>query len=197
MGLFDKMRGALDAVTGRAAQVTLEMEPPARLGEEFRVRVTAVSSGAEVKSQGVFIDVVASERVTIKGAAIASTGGNPMGASQAGAGLPPVAIPGPAFGGTDKSGRSAAGLPSGQPAATPADVDVTHVSYQHSFQIAPPFVLAPGETRQIEGTVVLPSGVQPSYLGQHAHHEWHIRGRLEAWGNDPDSGFQSLRVIGS
>lgn|GEM_PF-740929 len=197
MGLLDKMRGAFDAVTGKAAQVTLEFEPPIRVGEEFRVRVVATSSGAEVKSQGVFVDVVASERVAIKGAAIASAGGNPMGASLGGAGLPAVTAPASMSVVADKSGRPAAALPSGQSAATPADVNVSHVTYQQSFQIASPLVLAPGESRQFEGQIVLPTEMQPSYAGQHAHHEWLIRGRLEAWGNDPDSGFQPLRVIGS
>jgi hypothetical protein len=55
-------------------------------------------------------------------------------------------------------------------------------------------VLSAGESRQFEGTIRLPQGIQPSNAGRHAQHSWSIRGRLEAWGNDPDSGYQLLRV---
>ena len=63
-----------------------------------------------------------------------------------------------------------------------------------AFQIAPAFVLAANETRQFEGTFEIPPNVQPTFTGVHASHHWEIRGRIEAFGNDPDSGYQPLRV---
>jgi hypothetical protein len=82
----------------------------------------------------------------------------------------------------------------GQPNQAAKDIEVNHVTCSQSFQIAPALSLAAGESRQFEGTIRVPQGIQPTYVGRHAQHTWHIRGRLEAWGNDPDSGYQPLRV---
>jgi sporulation-control protein spo0M len=68
--------------------------------------------------------------------------------------------------------------------------------HQHTVKqavpIGPAFVLQPNETKVIEATIQLPMG-QPSYSGQ-LKHEWKVRGRLDAFGNDPDSGFQVIEV---
>ena len=61
-----------------------------------------------------------------------------------------------------------------------------------SIPIGPAFVLQPGETKVIEATIQIPPG-QPTYNGN-VRHEWKIRGRLDAFGNDPDSGFQLIEV---
>jgi sporulation-control protein spo0M len=63
---------------------------------------------------------------------------------------------------------------------------------KQAVPVGPAFVLQPNETKVIEATVQLPMG-QPSYSGQ-LRHEWKIRGRLDAFGNDPDSGFQVIEV---
>ena len=63
---------------------------------------------------------------------------------------------------------------------------------RQSIPIGPAMVLQPNETKVFEMTIQIPMG-QPSYSGT-VSHEWHIRGRLEAFGNDPDSGFQVLQV---
>ena len=57
----------------------------------------------------------------------------------------------------------------------------------------PTFVLQPNERKEFEADITLPHG-QPSYHGRAVHHEWQIRGRLEAFGNDPDSGFKTFEV---
>lgn len=67
-------------------------------------------------------------------------------------------------------------------------------THEQSYPIAPAFALAPGETKVFETTVQVPGGAQPSYAGPGGRHEWKIRGRLQTFGNDPDSGFQPLRV---
>ncbi|MEM4264614.1 MAG: hypothetical protein QW505_02375 [Thermoplasmata archaeon] len=63
---------------------------------------------------------------------------------------------------------------------------------RQSIPVGPAFVLQPGETKVFEANIQIPSG-QPSYHGI-VRHEWKIRGRLDAFGNDPDSGFQVIEV---
>jgi hypothetical protein len=66
MGFFDKMKGAMNFVTGNAARVTLEWQPQTAMpGEPLHVRVTATSTGGPINSGGVFIDVVGSEQIKI------------------------------------------------------------------------------------------------------------------------------------
>jgi len=154
MGLFDKIKSAVKAVTGGAAKVTLEY-PQVLLqpGVPMRVRVTATSTGGELKSGGCFIDVVGSEVIQINGA-------------------------------------TGHGIQPGQH----VDIHETDETFRQAFQIAPAFVLAPNETKVFEGAFQLPPGVQPSFQGKHASHQWTLRGRMEAFGNDPDSGYLPLRV---
>lgn len=143
MGLKKKMKDVVDVVTGGAAKVTLTWEGEVRTGVPIAVRVTATSTGGELKVGGVFIDV----RGTIAG-----TVGPDLNPSQ-GVGVPSI---GTTFGSSSPSAKV--------------------------FQIAEGFVLAPNETRTFEGEIVLPERFDQ--IG-----EWQIRGRLEAFGNDPDSGF--------
>lgn len=70
--------------------------------------------------------------------------------------------------------------------------DVRSQTVKHAVPVAPAFVLQPNETKVVEATVQMPQG-QPTYTGQ-VRHEWQIRGRLEAFGNDPDSGFKVIEV---
>jgi sporulation-control protein spo0M len=71
-------------------------------------------------------------------------------------------------------------------------VNINHETVKQSIPIGPAFVLQPNESKTFEGTISLPMG-QPTYNGQ-VRHTWMIRGRLDAFGNDPDSGFQNLEV---
>ena len=68
-------------------------------------------------------------------------------------------------------------------------VSVSKTSFEQEFSIAPALVLPPSETKFFEGTVQLPPTAQPSFQGRYTEHKWEIRGRLEAFGNDPDSGW--------
>ena len=45
-----------------------------------------------------------------------------------------------------------------------------------------------------DGVMTLPSNTQPSFDGALCDHGWGIRGRLDTFGNDPDSGYKSFRV---
>src|SRR3990172_8139600 len=66
MGFLDKLKGAVNAVTGGAAKVTMEFEPKAVYpGDVVRVKISATSAGGEVKSKGIFVDLMGSENVKL------------------------------------------------------------------------------------------------------------------------------------
>lgn len=71
-------------------------------------------------------------------------------------------------------------------------VNINHDTVKQAISIAPAFMLQPSESRTFEATIQIPQG-QPSYNGT-VRNEWMIRGRLDAFGNDPDSGFQMIEV---
>ena len=164
MGFFDAIKGAVNAVTGGAAKVTVEFQPQTVMaGGTITVKVTAVSTGGEVKSQGVFVDLLGSEQVHAQDVhATPRTGmGQPHAASTTGQRY---------------------------------DVSVSKTTFEQSIQISPAFVLGAKETKVFEGKVTIPAGSQPSFQGTYAKHQWSLRGRVEAWGNDPDSGYLPIRV---
>ena len=149
MGFFDKLKSAAQAVTGGAAKVTLEYQPQvAMAGDAITVKITCTSTGSEVKSKGVFVDIRGLEVITV-----------------------------------DKNA-----------AANDQAVHASKNTFEQEFQVAPALVLPPNETKLFEGSVTLPPTAQPSFRGTYAEHKWEIRGRLEAFGNDPDSGWLPLRV---
>ncbi len=65
MGFMDKVKGAMNAVTGNAAKITIEYTQVGYAGGQVQVRVTATSTGAEVKSKGIYVDLRAMERVKV------------------------------------------------------------------------------------------------------------------------------------
>ncbi|HEX9906873.1 MAG TPA: sporulation protein [Thermoplasmata archaeon] len=71
-------------------------------------------------------------------------------------------------------------------------VNIQNNTVNQSIPIGPAMVLQPGESKTFEATIQVPMG-QPTYHGA-VRHEWKVRGRLDAFGNDPDSGFQPLEV---
>jgi sporulation-control protein spo0M len=147
MGFFDKIKGAVQAVTGGATRVSLEVQPSLVFpGDEVHVKIIATSTGNEVKSKGTFVDLKATEEVKIH----------------------------------DSESKR--------------DIAQATDTIQQTFQIAGDFVLAPNETKTFEGTFRLPQNVLPTYSGTHTQHVCRLRGRIEAFGNDPDSGFNPIRV---
>jgi len=145
MGLLVKTKSAASAVTGGGAKVSIEFpHQPIRSGDSMQAKVTAMSTGKEVKSGGVFVDVEAHET------------------------------------GQVKCQRCQQMVP------------IRAQTVRQTIPIGPALVLQPGETKTLEATIQVPPG-QPTYNGN-VRHEWEIRGRLDAFGNDPDSGFQLLEV---
>jgi len=63
---------------------------------------------------------------------------------------------------------------------------------KQAIPVGPAFTLQPGETKVFEASITIPPG-QPTYNGQ-VSNTWKIRGRLDAFGNDPDSGFQTIEI---
>lgn len=148
MGLWDKVKGAVNAVTGGAAKVYIEVLGQPVRGEEVNVRVTVSSTGSEIRSQGIFVDLTAKEEIYIPNYKTA--------------------------------GEYSEGL---------------HTStFDQAFQIAAPLTLMPNETRTFEGTIAVPSNAPPTYQGPYCKHNWRIRGRVEMFGNDPDSGYIDIFV---
>jgi len=71
MGFMDKIKGAMNAVTGHSAKVNFEFSPiMAMPGDRLTVKVTATSTGLEVASKGVFIDLHGLEKIMIKSGAV-------------------------------------------------------------------------------------------------------------------------------
>jgi hypothetical protein len=150
MGFFDKIKGAMNAVTGGGATVTVEFSPAVAFpGEGLQVRVTAASTGGEVKGNGVWVDVQGMEQVKLNG------GSSPQ---------------------------------------VQQDISVSRATFEQSFRISGPFQLGAGQQQQWEGMVQLPPQIQPTFDGSLCDHDWGIRGRLETFGNDPDSGYVRFRV---
>lgn len=58
---------------------------------------------------------------------------------------------------------------------------------KHALQLSGEFVVEPGQTKVINGVVKLPSELSGDLT-------WMIRGRVEAFGNDPDTGWMKYTV---
>ncbi|OGS42607.1 MAG: hypothetical protein A3K67_06080 [Euryarchaeota archaeon RBG_16_62_10] len=108
------------------------------------MKVTVVSTGKEVKSGGVYVDIHATEHGQVKCNTCQKM------------------------------------------------VNINNDSVKQAIPIAPAFVLQPNEMKSFDATISIPGG-QPTYNGT-IRNEWKIRGRLDAFGNDPDSGFQVIEV---
>ena len=74
--------------------------------------------------------------------------------------------------------------------------DLTHEeqTYNQELKIANAGKMTKDQTQEFTGTITLPPTLQPSYTGKFATHEIRLRGRVDTKGNDPDTGFQVIRV---
>lgn len=146
MGILDRLKGVIDAVTGGAARVRFLYGPQLLFpGDEVKVGVNVASTGRQVRSGGLFIDLCGSEIVDFK------------------------------------------------------DASDNHIRYEEQtfyreIQVAPAFLLAPGEERRFDVTFQVPAEARPSFQGKLCRHAWQIRARVEAFGNDPGSGWVDTRV---
>lgn len=150
MGILDKLKGAVHAVTGGAATVEIQYAEKVTAGAAVPVRVTVTSKGAEIKSKGVFVDFEGVEKIHI---------------------------------------------PKKEEQKFSEDYHRSLAHATQEFQLCGEFVLGAGETKVVEGTINLPSTLQPSFEGRWSKNLYQVRGRLEAKGNDPDSGYKPMRVV--
>lgn len=149
MGLFDKLKSAVNVVTGGGANVVLEFQPPVAFpGDYVRVRLTITSTGNQLQSKGTFIDLVGVEHIQVPNRAEGNEGA----------------------------------------------ITITRNTFEQEIQVGPAFTLPANGTQQFEGQFQVPLNAQPSYQGRYARHEWQLRGRMEAFGNDPDSGYLPFRI---
>ncbi len=154
MGIMDKLKSAGKALTGGQADISIEYPTqPILRGQPFKVKITVRSTGGEVKSGGIYVDLMAQE--------IGNLSGN---------------------------GRCATCQQS-----VHAPVKIHKHTFDQQFTIGPAFVLGANETKVFDGQITIPTNYQGTYQGS-INHNWQIRGRMEAFGNDPDTGFQTLIV---
>jgi hypothetical protein len=67
MGFFDKIRGAVHAVTGGAASVTIEIHPHMGFpGDMLGVRITATAKANPIKGDGIWVDIRGVEEIRVK-----------------------------------------------------------------------------------------------------------------------------------
>ena len=72
-------------------------------------------------------------------------------------------------------------------------VELDHATFEQQIPLCGAFILKPNEVKVVEGKITIPSTAQPTFHGS-IDHTWSMRGRLEAVGNDPDSGFYVIIV---
>jgi len=145
-GIFRQVEGDGQRVTGGAATVTIELGQACVFpGEPVKVKVTATSTGAELKSKGCYVDVYAEEKCSLK----------------------------------DDNNNV---------------ISKSKTTVKQEVLIAAEFVLAANETKVFEGTVTIPTNTPPTFIGTYAQHTCALRGRIEAFGNDPDSGYKDIMV---
>ena len=152
MGLLGKMK---NAITGGGANVSIEYpSTPVHPGDRIHVRVTVISTGGEIKTNGVYVDIRGHESGHV-------TGGNRC----------------------HRCGDYDSHV----------SVNVSHNTFDQAYPLSGAFTLQPNETKIFEGDITIPPNAQPTYHGS-IQHVWELRGRIEAFGNDPDSGFQVIVV---
>jgi hypothetical protein len=74
-----------------------------------------------------------------------------------------------------------------------ARIKVDKETHDQSFPLGGAMELKENESKTYEADIQIPPNAQPSYQGS-IKHEWQVRGRVEAFGNDPDSGYQTIIV---
>jgi hypothetical protein len=81
-----------------------------------------------------------------------------------------------------------------RPQGAQADVTAHESTHRQALKVCDGFEMDEGQTREFTTVVVLPRDEQPTYKGKHTKHTWQMQARLEAKGNDPDSGWKEIRI---
>jgi len=70
----------------------------------------------------------------------------------------------------------------------------TESTYANKFKVANGFKMKSGESKEFTAIITLPKDCPVSYAGSNATHKIQLQGRLDTKGNDPDSGWQDIRI---
>ncbi len=70
----------------------------------------------------------------------------------------------------------------------------TASTYANKFKVATAFKMKAGETKEFTAIITLPKECPVTYAGSAAQHKVQIQGRLDTKGNDPDSGWQDIKI---
>jgi hypothetical protein len=70
----------------------------------------------------------------------------------------------------------------------------THTSHDVRVEIAGAGQMSAGQEQSFRGSFTLPTSVQPTFRGYIADHIWRIQAGVDAFGNDPDSGWHEFAV---
>lgn len=181
MGFMDKLKGAVNAVTGGAAEVKMTWEPEvATPGQAINVTITVKSTGAEVESDGIFVDVYGAETFMTQPQSEAEADAMDELEEEL------VITVEEDLDGINETDENTVDEGPQEDSRTVID---------EAYKICDAFVLAANEEKTVSGEVTLPGDLKPTspeYFGYH----YRIRGRLGAFGNDPDTGYKTLQVGG-
>lgn len=70
----------------------------------------------------------------------------------------------------------------------------SHKSFDSKLELAGAMTLEAGREYTWEGQIEIPGHVAPTFHGTIIRHVWQVQAGLDAFGNDPDSGWQEIQV---
>ncbi|MBF0187254.1 MAG: sporulation protein [Magnetococcales bacterium] len=74
------------------------------------------------------------------------------------------------------------------------ELEIEVQTFAAEYEVAGAATLPAGSEHEWAVEIELPEGCQPSYKGPNAEHEWEFFAGLDAFGNDPDSGWIDVEV---
>ena len=152
MGFWDKVKGAVQTVTGGGATVELAVGE-ATIGQGCSVRIEATVT-RDIEVSEVYVQIRAVEHAEVRDV----------------------------------------DYDHGQGYQRIEYIQATHQTFQQRFKISGPGTLTEGESYIWEGEFVIPDSVNPTFAGHMISHDWQIMAGLDAYGNDPDSGWLAFDV---
>ena len=194
MGFMDKLRSMAAVVTGGNATVQVEVLDPCQ-DRPFTVNVQAEVGGSDLKIDKVYLKLIGVETVKID--VEAPTEAEPDETSPQSAEAQPesrAAKPGKDLSKKKHAISEPQNVESEQKTTATKEISRTEYTHQQEFEVSGPQNLSAEQTYTWTGEVQLPADAKPSYQGIHATHEWRLLAGLSTFGNDPDSGWETLEV---
>lgn len=170
MGLFNKIKAAGRALTGGAAEVHVDLPDDISLGAPFTVTVRANIDDQALKIDGVYLLVRAVEQLEIDREQF-EVRSDRMEVLD------------------DDWGNEVPDSSEG-----PNNYRGEEETCDLRIAVAGAAELEANQTYTWETEVRLPAGSLPTYIGRSARHVWMIQAGLDAFGNDPDSGWIEFQV---